>query len=58
VAWLSNPEIMKGSSALLGKNPQETGDYIAAVYKAVFLAVEETTREATSQGRAARRVDS
>ena len=57
VAWLSNSETMKGSSTLLGKDPQETGDYIATVYKAVFLAVEETTRNATMQGRAARHVD-
>jgi|RhiMethySRZTD1v2_1073278.scaffolds.fasta_scaffold42211_6 hypothetical protein len=33
VAWLSNLELMKGSSALLGKEPQETGDYIATVYR-------------------------
>ena len=59
VAWVSNPEIVKkGSSPLAGNDPQETGDYIATVYKAVFLAVEETTRKATAQGRAARQGDS
>lgn len=58
VAWLSNPEIMKkGNAPLAGTEPQETGDYIATVYKAIFLAVEETTRKATSHGRAARRDD-
>lgn len=56
VAWLSNPEIMKKErSDLSGNNAQKTGEYIATVYKAVFLAVEETTRKATAQGRAARR---
>ena len=56
VAWLSNPEIVKkGSSDLAGNNAQKTGEYIATVYRAVFLAVEETTRKATAQGRAARR---
>jgi hypothetical protein len=55
VAWLSNPEIVKkGSSDLSGNDAQKAGDYIATVYKAVFLAVEETTRRATAQGRAAR----
>jgi|GEM_PF-5304035 len=58
VAWLSNPELLKkGSNPLSGRDPQEIGDYLATVYKVVFLAVEETTRNATTQGRAARRED-
>ncbi len=56
VAWLSNPAVMNNTEAILsGKDATKIGEFIAAVYKGVFNAVEETTRKATEQGRAARR---
>ncbi len=56
VAWLSNPAVMNNTEAILsGKDAPKTGEFIATVYKAVCNAVEETTRKATEQGRAARR---
>jgi len=58
VAWLSNPAVMNNPQAILaGKEATQIGDFIATVYKAVFNAIEETTRKATKQGRAARRED-
>jgi hypothetical protein len=58
VAWLSNPAVMNNPQAILtGKEATQIGDFIATVYKAVFNAIEETTRKATKQGRAARRDD-
>ncbi len=58
VAWLSNPAVMNNTEAILsGKDATKIGEFIATVYKAVFSAVEETTRKATEQGRAARRDD-
>jgi len=56
VAWLSNPAVMNNTEAILsGTDAPKTGEFIATVYKAVFNAVEETTRKATEHGRAARR---
>ena len=58
VAWLSNPAVMNHPEAILsGQDATQIGEFIATVYKAVFDAVEETTRKATKQGRAARRDD-
>jgi len=49
---------MNNTEAILsGKDATKIGEFIATVYKAVFNAVEETTRKATEQGRAARRDD-
>jgi hypothetical protein len=56
VAWLSNPAVMNNSQAILsGQDASQIGEFIATVYKAVFNAIEETTRKATKEGRAARR---
>jgi hypothetical protein len=56
VAWLSNPATLNSGAAILtGKEATQVGDFIATVYKAVFTTIEETTRSATKQGRAARR---
>ena len=56
VAWLSNPAVMNNPQAILsGQDATQIGEFLATVYKAVFNAVEETTRKATEQGRAARR---
>ena len=56
VAWLSNPAMMQDTGSILtGQDATKTGEFIATVYRVVFHAVEETTREATEQGRAARR---
>jgi hypothetical protein len=58
VAWLSNPAVINNPQTILaGKDATQIGDFIATVYKAVFNAIEETTRKATKQGRAARRED-
>jgi hypothetical protein len=58
VAWLSNPAVMNNSQAILsGQDASQIGEFIATVYKAVFNAIEETTRKATKAGRAARRDD-
>jgi hypothetical protein len=47
---------MNNTEAILSrKDAPKTGEFIATVYKAVFNAVEETTRKATEHGRAARR---
>jgi len=56
VAWLSNPAVMNHPKAVLpGQDATQIGEFIATVYKAVFNAIEETTRKATKEGRAARR---
>jgi hypothetical protein len=56
VAWLSNPApLTSGTAILTGKDATQVGDFIATVYKAVFTAIEDTTRSATEHGRAARR---
>ena len=55
VAWLSNPAVINNTEVLSGKDATKIGEFIATVYKGVFSAVEETTRKATEQGRAARR---
>jgi hypothetical protein len=58
VAWLSNPAVINNPQAILaGQDATQIGDFLATVYKAVFNAIEETTRKATKQGRAARRED-
>jgi hypothetical protein len=58
VAWLSNPAVMNNPQAILsGPDATQIGEFIATVYKAVFNAIEETTRKATKAGRAARRDD-
>lgn len=58
VAWLSNPAVMSKPEAILsGQDATQIGKFIATVYKAVFNAIEETTRKATKEGRAARRDD-
>ena len=58
VAWLSNPAVMNNPQAILsGQDATQIGKFIATVYKAVFNAIEETTRKATKEGRAARRDD-
>ncbi len=58
VAWLSNPAVMNNPQAILsGQDAMQIGEFIATVYKAVFKAIEETTRKATKEGRAARRDD-
>ena len=56
VAWLSNPAVMSNAQTiLLGQDARQVGEFLATVYKVVFTAIEETTRTATKQGRAARR---
>ena len=56
VAWLSNPAVMSNAQTiLLGQDARQVGEFLATVYKVVFTAIEETTRSATKQGRAARR---
>jgi hypothetical protein len=58
VAWLSNPAVMNNPQAILsGGDATQIGKFLATVYKAVFNAIEETTRKATKEGRAARRDD-
>ena len=58
VAWLSNPAVMnKPEATLSGQDATQIGEFLATVYKAVFNIIEETTRKATKQGRAARRDD-
>src|SRR6266436_6473808 len=48
VAWLSNPAVMNNPEAILtGQDATQIGEFIATVYKAVFNAIEETTRKAT-----------
>jgi len=55
VAWLSNPEVERNfGSQLSGSDATKTGEYLATVYKTLFHAIEETAREATERGRAAR----
>lgn len=53
VAWLSNPAA--AGATPWGKDATKTGEFIAAVYRTVFETVEESTRKATEQGRAAHR---
>jgi hypothetical protein len=56
VAWLSNPAVMSNAQTiLLGQDATQVGEFLATVYKVVFTAIEETTRTATKQGRAAHR---
>jgi hypothetical protein len=54
VAWLSNPAVMQNTT-LSGTEAAKVGQFIATVYETVFTTIEDATRKATEQGRAARR---